>query len=362
MFKTIAFAAALVSAANAWERSKMDRFQTEAYGADNQNYGHQGKGYGNSSWKVADNHNSYRQTGHQGQGHNQWVDNAWNQWGTNNHWDTQKAVDNKWGNNSGKVNVNINSVSGHYDYDYGQQQRGMGYEAHQNVSNGAGYSIGMAGHSFGYQPGTHSYGYKNNVDYGYGGWANNLGAWNHGANYDNLGNQFNDRARDITNDSLDTHEIKDGRKVGHGYADLEELDDDREEMYGNHRVGRTGLHLGTGQGRHYAGFGANEFGEFGGRFGYGRGYGYGYGNAGRGVSVANYGKARGAYSGDSYGYGAGYQKGGVGAKRAHGGVDLKGRGGQNYEDDRDYGYGHGYGRSYGGYGGVRSYGAPARKW
>lgn len=304
----------------------MDRFQTEAYGADNQNYGHQG--YGNSSWKVADNHNSYRQTGHQGQGHNQWVDNAWNQWGTNNHWDTQKAVDNKWGNNSGKVNVNINSVSGHYDHDYGQQQRGMGYEAHQNVSNGAGYSIGLAGHSFGYQPGYHSYGYKNNVDYGYGGWANNLGAWNHGANYDNLGNQFNDRSRDITNDSLDTHEIKDGRKVGHGYADLEELEDDREEMYGNIRVGRTGLQRGTGQGR-YGGYG---YGHGHGYGGYG-GYGHGYGN--------RYGEVRVG--------GHGYGKGGVGSRRAHGGHDLKGRGGQNYEDDRDYGYG-------------RSYGYGARKW
>lgn len=79
------------------------------FGADNQHYGHQlGKG-------SVDAHNSHRQSGHQGQGHNQWVDNAWNQWGTNNHWDTQKSVDNKWGNNSGKINVTLNSVSGHYD-------------------------------------------------------------------------------------------------------------------------------------------------------------------------------------------------------------------------------------------------------
>ena len=75
MFKLATFATALVVSANAWKRSQMDYFQTEAYGADNQNYGHQGKGYygKNGEWTVADNHNSYRQTGHQGQGHNQWV-------------------------------------------------------------------------------------------------------------------------------------------------------------------------------------------------------------------------------------------------------------------------------------------------
>merc|ERR1712048_846312 len=172
----------------------------------------------------------------------------------------------------------------------GQQQRGMGYEAHQNVSNGAGYSIGLAGHSFGYAPGTHSWGYENNKDYGYGGWANNLGAWNHGANYDNLGNQFNDRQRDITNDVTDSHDVKTGRKVGHGYADLEELDDDREEYYGNTRVGRTGMWRGTGMGY--------------------RSDGYGYGNAGRGVAVAGY---RNDYNRNSHrgyggygGYGSGY--------------------------------------------------------
>lgn len=354
MFKSLTFAAALVVSANAWHRSKMDNFQTEAYGADNQNYGHQGKGYygKNGEWTVADNHNSYRQTGHQGQGHNQWVDNAWNQWGTNNHWDTQKSVDNKWGNNSGKVNVNINSVSGHYDHDYGQQQRGMGYEAHQNVSNGAGYSIGLAGHSFGYAPGTHSFGYENNKDYGYGGWANNLGAWNHGANYDNLGNQFNDRQRDITNDVEDSHDVKTGRKVGAGYADLEELDDDREEYYGNTRVGRTGMWRGTGMGYRSDGNGyGNNFGT-----GYGAGYGgYGYGsNAGRGVAVAGYRndynrnshRGYGGYGG--YGnnsYGSGYGNAGYGdSYGSYGGSkgyttgykgDSKAYGGQNYEDDKD---------------------------
>merc|ERR1719203_1920362 len=218
MFKTVLFATAIV-AAQAWERSYNDRIQPEAYGADNQHYGHQGSdygygkrsvsrkgGYGRTSygghkghrsyaggrhgiqslgglkglrgvgglhghgrasgyggsriglggrratsgarfggikgralggsqgqqqWNVADSHNSYRQVGHQGQGHNQWVDNAWNQWGTNNHWEAQKSVDNKWGNNSGKINVTLNSVSGHYDHDFGQQQRGLGYEGHR---------------------------------------------------------------------------------------------------------------------------------------------------------------------------------------------------------------------------------------
>merc|ERR1719183_1231171 len=142
MFKTVLFATAIV-AAQAWERSYNDRIQPEAYGSDNQHYGHQGsdygyglsngKGYGRGyglgsgygdarglggvggvgagrfggavggaagvagfggargfgaagralggsqgqqQWNVADAHNSYRQVGHQGQGHNQWVDNA----------------------------------------------------------------------------------------------------------------------------------------------------------------------------------------------------------------------------------------------------------------------------------------------
>merc|ERR1719211_897781 len=209
MFKTVLFATAIV-AAQAWERSYNDRIQPEAYGSDNQHYGHQGSDYGyglsnghgyghvggargfggrfggavggaagvagfggargfgragralggsqgQQQWNVADAHNSYRQVGHQGQGHNQWVDNAWNQWGTNNHWDTQKSVDNKWGNNSGKINVTLNSVSGHYDHDFGQQRRGIGYEGHQNTSGDIGYSIGLAGHSFGYKPGSHSF-------------------------------------------------------------------------------------------------------------------------------------------------------------------------------------------------------------
>merc|ERR1719225_1661123 len=294
MFKTVLFATAIV-AAQAWERSYNDRIQPEAYGSDNQHYGHQGsdygyglsngKGYGRGyglgssyaagagrggfgfggrgrgfglgrfagagrfgaagrgfagqglgaagiaggavggaagvagfgvggvgtagralggsqgqqQWNVADNHNSYRQVGHQGQGHNQWVDNAWNQWGTNNHFDAQKSVDNKWGNNSGKINVTLNSVSGHYDHDFGQQQRGLGYEGHQNTSGDIGYTIGLGGHSFGYAPGSHSYGYANRADFGYGGWANNLGAWNHGANYDNDGRQFIDDKRDVAN-------------------------------------------------------------------------------------------------------------------------------------------------------------------
>merc|ERR1712038_2080075 len=349
MFKTVLFATAIV-AAQAWERSYNDRIQPEAYGADNQHYGHQGSdygygvrrhpirkgglrkgGYGRSSyghrsyaggrhgihslgglkglrgvgglggpgghghgryggsriglgghrathgarfhgkgralgggfrqqrWDVANKHNSYRQVGHQGQGHNQWVDNAWNQWGTNNHWDSQKAVDNKWGNNSGKINVTLNSVSGHYDHDFGQQQRGLGYEGHQNTSGDIGYTIGLGGHSFGYAPGSHSYGYANRADFGYGGWANNLGAWNHGANYDNDGRQFIDDKRDVTNDADDTADVKVTRRVAGGYGDLNELDDapERRVQYSGGRVvDRYGdAHLGTitGLGRRNAG-------------------------------------------------------------------------------------------------------------
>jgi hypothetical protein len=338
MFKTVLFATAIV-AAQAWERSYNDRIQPEAYGSDNQHYGHQGSDYGyglsngsgygrgyglgnryghgagrggfgrggrgfggfgrggrgagsgfgarnftgqnfngragigaagiaggavggaagtagfgvggfgaagralgggqgQQQWNVADAHNSYRQVGHQGQGHNQWVDNAWNQWGTNNHWDAQKSVDNKWGNNSGKINVTLNSVSGHYDHDFGQQQRGLGYEGHQNTSGDIGYTIGLGGHSFGYAPGSHSYGYANRADFGYGGWANNLGAWNHGANYDNDGAQFIDDKRDVTNDADDTADVKVTRRVAGGYGDLNELDDapERRVQYAGGQV------------------------------------------------------------------------------------------------------------------------------
>ena len=133
MFNLVLFATALV-AVEAWERNVADDYQQpKAYGADNQHYGHQGQAYGSHGSSHGafgsngshdhgrvDAHNSHREGGHQGQGHNQWTDNAWNQWGTNNHFDTQKSVDNKWGNNSGKINVTLNSVSGHYDSDYGQ--------------------------------------------------------------------------------------------------------------------------------------------------------------------------------------------------------------------------------------------------
>merc|ERR1739846_67797 len=132
-------------------------------------------------WNVADAHNSYRQVGHQGQGH--------------------------------------------YHHDFGQQQRGLGYEGHQNTSGDIGYTIGLGGHSFGYAPGSHSYGYANRADFGYGGWANNLGAWNHGANYDNDGRQFIDDKRDVTNDADDTADVKVTRRVAGGYGDLNELDD-----------------------------------------------------------------------------------------------------------------------------------------
>ena len=404
MFKTTLFASALIAAVSAWESDASDKasysngpaannFSTEAYGVDNQNYGHQGygksagygKSVGNNEWAVADNHNSYRQTGHQGQGHNQWTDNAWNQWGVNNHFDTQKSVDNKWGNNSGKVNVNLNSVSGHYDNDYGQQQRGLGYEGHQNTSGEVGYELGMGGHSFGYEAGDHSYGYENNKDWGYGGWANNLGAYNHGANYDNFGNQFHDNARDITNDVEDTHDIKENRRVGAGYADLEELDqyDARQDQYDNVRVGRTGSSRGIGR----AGgiFGAAEFSEFGvagAKFG-------SHGSnpaladvesrnndqiryAGDGVRVAEW-KGRSDSYAEKEGLIAGYRGAETHGDYGHGyNNDSRIRdnvsygGAQNYEDDkdsRDYGYGS-YGRSYGGveqYDGEDNYGYDGKR-
>ena len=230
MFRSVLFATAMV-AVEAWKQDFNSKIQ--GYGADNQHYGHQG---GYNSGRV-DSHNSKRTGGHQGQGHNQWVDNAWNQWGTNNHWDTQKSVDNKWGNNSGKINVTLNSVNGHYDEDYGQQKRGIGYEGHQNTSGDVGYVIGLAGHSFGYAPGKHSYGYENKKDHGYGGWANNLGAWNHGANYDNFGNQHHDDGSKIANAARDSANVKRVRRVGGGYADYDELEDsDHGSQYGRKRA------------------------------------------------------------------------------------------------------------------------------
>jgi hypothetical protein len=352
MFKAALFASALV-AVEAWRRDvKADYNQPGAYGVDNQHYGHQGgyggygKGYGGYGGfnNGADAHNSHRQSGHQGQGHNQWVDNAWNQWGTNNHWDTQKSVDNKWGNQSGKINVTLNSVSGHYDNDYGQQQRGIGYEGHQNTSGDVGYTIGLGGHSFGYAKGSHSYGYDNDVDYGYGGWANNLGAWNHGANYDNFGNQHHDdHTRGVANKGDDTAGVKDGRRAGYGYADLEELEDterrDGGDQYGRGRVASlTDLQKGTGHSKGH---------------GYARG---GYGNRGYGVEVAG-GRAasyrNGSYGGTNQGYGLGGGYGGYGA--SYGG----------YGGDRGYGYGNGYGNGrVGGYGGYgdRGYGYGRKDW
>lgn len=359
MFKSFILAASLAGV-QAWRRNvKGDKFQTEAYGADNQYYGTQGYGgyggygkgsygYGNSSFNKATSHNSYRQAGHQGQGHNQWVDNAWNQWGTNNHFDTQKAVDNKWGNQSGKINVNINSVSGHYDADYGHQQRGIGYEGHQNVSGAIGYTIGLGGHSFAYAPGSHSYGYDNREDYGYGGWANNLGAWNHGANYDNLGNQFVETGRDQYNDVRDRHDVKENRRVGPGYGDVDELDadDERQDQYASIRVGVTNRRSGT----------RNTLDQFSST----AGDVYGRGTAGRGVDVAGLRKGD-IYDGqDTYGYGAGYGYGygGYGRNELNNGVSGRALGSYN---DSGYdsgaggygygaGYGAGYGRGYGGYG------------
>lgn len=368
-------------------------FDAEAYGVDNQYYGTQGfdrrrnnaggfadgyldlglnNGNGNDSWDEATSHNSYRQGGHQGEGHNQWVDNAWNQWGTNNHWDTQKSVDNKWGNQSGKINVNLNSVSGHYDKDYGHQQRGLGYEGHQNVSGEIGYTIGLGGHSFGYEEGTHSFGYDNDQDYGYGGWANNLGAWNHGANFDNFGDQFVETGRDQYNDARDTANIKQNRRVGFGYGDLEELDqdDERQNQYGNFRIGASNLTSGT----------RNNLDVFAGRGSISDPRGSGFGNAGFGVDIADFTKGpiydsqrlhgRGlenGYAGASYAGVGGYSIG-------HGPYGRHNARSNDYalSENNDFGYGtkafggydsdfsqrgsRGFGASYYGYGGKDDYG------
>jgi len=363
MFKSVLFASALV-AVEAWKRDVADDYyQTGAYGTDNQHYGHQGQDYGHGYGDVnrgADAHNSHRQSGHQGQGHNQWVDNAWNQWGTNNHWDTQKSVDNKWGNQSGKINVTLNSVSGHYDNDYGQQQRGIGYEGHQNTSGDVGYTIGLGGHSFGYAAGEHSYGYENDADYGYGGWANNLGAWNHGANYDNFGSQHHDgHTRGVANEGSDTSGVKDIRRAGAGYADLEELEDterrDEGDQYARGRVASlTDIKQGTGHNQESRNYGYDN-----------RGYGVetqgktqrSYRDGSYGGSVQGYGLAGGdRYGRDSYDQGYGYGDRSYGYGDRSYGRDY-GYGRDSY--DQGYGYGDRYGRdSYDqGYGyGDRSYG------
>ena len=333
MFKSFVLATALVGV-EAWERRYVrdDYAAPRAYGVDNQHYGHQ-QGHGDLSHGGKngrgfqgriDAHNSHRQSGHQGQGHNQWVDNAWNQWGTNNHWDTQKAVDNKWGNNSGKINVTLNSVSGHYDSDYGQQQRGIGYEGHQNTSGDVGYVIGLAGHSFGYAPGNHSFGYENDTDYGYGGWANNLGAWNHGANYDNFGNQHHDdHTRGVANEARDSADVKRVRRVGPGYADLEELEDtdrrDKGDQYGRGRVAALqDLRRGTGHfeddrrvNRSNRGFGIDVNGPR--QRNYARGS-YGGTDQGFGLGGGNKGGLRGLG-----GFGRGFGDFGFGGKGHHSG-------------------------------------------
>ena len=355
MFKTTAFAAALVAVVRAgrynqykadpyvkeWEGPKKDLKPYTAYGVDNQHYGHQkydtygeddGYGsYGNKAFEEADNHNSHRQTGHQGQGHNQWTDNAWNQWGTNNHFDTQKSVDNKWGNNSGKVNYNYNSVNGHYDSDYGQQKRGIGYEGHQNTSGETGFTIGLdEGHSFDYEEGDHSYGYDNEADFGYGGWANNLGAFNHGANYDNFGNQHHDGGRDITNDARDTADVKQWRQVSKGYADVDELDqdDDRQNQYGRYRYKTTGEEHGTGhRGKGaFSKYGDNEWGAVK------------KNNLGYGVTTANYEEDE-IYDQHGYEYPGDYSEdysddeSSYGHRQTYGHDDS-----EEYEDSDHYGY------------------------
>jgi len=343
----------------------INKFQTEAYGVDNQHYGQQGYGgyggygkhddgygYSNDSWDEATSHNSYRQGGHQGEGHNQWTDNAWNQWGTNNHWDTQKSVDNKWGNQSGRINVNLNSVSGHYDKDYGQQQRGLGYEGHQNVSGKIGFTIGLGGHSFGYEEGNHSFGYDNDQDYGYGGWANNLGSWNHGANFDNFGDHLVETGRDQYNDARDTGDVKQSRRAGFGYADIEELDQDdqRQGQFANFRIGQSNKYSGT----------RNNLDVFAGRGKISSPRGSGYGNAGFGVDIADFKKAP-IYNAERV-KGHGLENGYAGyGYNGYSGYDLYGSHRSNdrvLSENNDYGYGtkayNGYdadfSQSHGGYG------------
>merc|ERR1719151_513918 len=304
MFKSFILAASLATV-QAWRRNvKGDKFQTEAYGADNQYYGTQGYGgygkgklglgvNGNSAFNKSTSHNSYRQAGHQG---------------------------------------------------------------HQNVSGAIGYTIGLGGHSFAYSPGSHSYGYDNREDYGYGGWANNLGAWNHGANYDNLGNQFVETGRDQYNDVRDRHDVKENRRVGPGYRDLEELDadDERQNQYANIRVGVSNRRTGTRNVLDQFSSTAPDV--------------YGRGTAGRGVDVAGLKKGDIYDAQDSYGYGAGLGYGygsGIGIGGLRGGIGygslggygktelnngVSGRGLGSYNDSGyDSGRG-GYGKGYGGYG------------
>merc|ERR1712242_675873 len=124
------------------------------------------------------------------------------------------SVDNKWGNNSGKINVTLNSVSGHYDQDYGQQRRGIGYEGHQNTSGDVGYTIGLGGHAFGQQ-------------------------------------HHDDHTRGVANDANDSVDQKRNRRAGGTYADLQELEDtdrrDDGDQYRRDRVASlTDLRYGTG--------------------------------------------------------------------------------------------------------------------
>ena len=365
MFRSVLFATAMV-AVEAWKQDYNSQIQ--GYGADNQHYGHQG---GYNSGRV-DAHNSKRTGGHQGQGHNQWVDNAWNQWGTNNHWDTQKSVDNKWGNNSGKINVTLNSVNGHYDEDYGQQRRGIGYEGHQNTSGDVGYVIGLAGHSFGYAPGNHSYGYKNKKDHGYGGWANNLGAWNHGANYDNFGNQHKDDRSLVANAARDSANVKRVRRVGGGYADYDELEDsDHGSQYGRKRApvsfgGNTKVGSYGGLSKGNTAFSSKSYGgnsnggSIGGNLGGGYG-GSGYGGSGYGGSSLGSLSPIGSIAGGS----RGGSRGGVGSgfgsfgNTAKGGFGRRGGFGGGLARSRALGRGRtgGFGGRYGGgLGGVGSIG------
>ena len=348
MFRSVLFATAIV-AVEAWKQDYNSQIQ--GYGADNQHYGHQG-GYGSGRVNA---HNSKRTGGHQGQGHNQWVDNAWNQWGTNNHWDTQKSVDNKWGNNSGKINVTLNSVNGHYDEDYGQQRRGIGYEGHQNTSGDVGYVIGLAGHSFGYAPGKHSYGYKNKKDHGYGGWANNLGAWNHGANYDNFGNQHHDDKSGIANAARDSANVKRVRRVGGGYADFDELEDsDHGSQYGRKRApvkfgGDTSVGDYGGLNKGNTAFSAGSYGgnDQGGAIGT-RGYGSGYGAGGSLGGLGGLSPIGQLSGGKRGGFGSFGNTGGFGNK---GGFGRRGGLGSGLARSKALGRGR-----TGGFGGVGGYG------
>merc|ERR1712223_968200 len=134
------------------------------------------------------------------------------------------------------------------------------------------------------------------------------------------GNQFVETGRDQYNDVSDRHDVKENRRVGPGYGDLEELDadDERQNQYANIRVGVTNRRTGA----------RNVRDQFSGT----AGDVYGRGTAGRGVDVAGLKKGD-IYDGqDSYGYGAGYGYGYGGYGRGELNNGVAGRALGSYAD------------------------------